>query len=68
MNRLNDILASGRAPGLVLKVPDPTSADVAVPRALKQLEQTQSADSIVREMGWKATRRNLKEIKKTWNL
>ncbi len=66
MNGLAEIIRTGHAPGLALKVPDPTSADEAVPRALKQIEQTKPADQIVREMGWKPTKRNINEVRKTW--
>jgi hypothetical protein len=40
---------------------DPTSADVAVPRAFKQLEQTMPRDRIERDCGFSA-----KELKRVW--
>lgn len=66
MNGLAEILKEGRAPGFNTHAPDPSSADAAVPRALKQLEQAMPADQIVREMGWKPTARNTRAIRKTW--
>lgn len=68
MSRLADMLESGRAPGVAAGSKDPTHAEMAVPRALKQLEQTQGADSIVRGMGWKPTKRNIEAVKKCWNI
>lgn len=68
MGRLNEILESGRAPGFSGAAIDPTCADAAVPRALKEIEQTRDARSMVREMGWKPTNHNISEIKKTWKL
>lgn len=47
-------------PGAVL---DPTSADAAVPRAFKELEQTMSTSEIERRTGYKRG-----QIKKIWNL
>lgn len=35
MNRIAEILESGRAPGFRTGAADPTSADVAVPKAIK---------------------------------
>lgn len=66
MNRLAEILESGRAPGFAGLSQDPTSADMAVPRALRHLEQTKGADAMVREMGFKPTRRNVEAVRKTW--
>ena len=68
MTRIAEILESGKPPGFKGASIDPECADAAVPRALKALEQTQGADSIVREMGWKPTKRNISEIKKTWKI
>jgi len=42
--------------------PDPTSADVAVPRAFRQLEQTVGAAEIARQSGF-----SVKKIKSVWN-
>ena len=62
MGRIAEIIASGKAPGFKGSK-DPTSPDVAIPRALKQLEQTQSAGSIARQAGF-----SVKQLKKTWNI
>lgn len=62
MSRIDDILKSGRAPGLNTRAKDPTSADVAVPRAFRQLEQSgMPMREIERQSGFKA-----KQIKKVW--
>lgn len=42
---------------------DPSTADVAVPRALKQLEETVPADRIERESGFSA-----KTLKRVWGM
>ncbi len=47
-------------PGAVL---DPTSADAAVPRAFKELEQTMPADQIERVTGYSP-----RKIKEVWNM
>lgn len=62
MSRLAEILRSGVAPGFRRGAPDPTSAEVAVPRAFRQLEQTVPAREIERQSGFK-----VKQIKKAWN-
>ena len=41
---------------------DPTCADAAVPRAFKQLEATQSRESIEHKSGF-----SVRDIKRTWN-
>jgi hypothetical protein len=61
MSRLAEILSSGVAPGIRSGAKDPTSAEVAVPRAFRQLEQTMPAREIERQCGFK-----VKAIKKTW--
>lgn len=43
--------------------PDPTSADVAVPRAFKALEQTKSARDIARKTGF-----SINHIKRIWGI
>lgn len=68
MNGIADIIKSGVAPGFSGLHQDPTNADVAIPRALKEVEQTKSADAMVREMGWKPTKRNVNAIKKAWSM
>lgn len=62
MSRLAEILSSGIAPGVRRGARDPQSADVAVPRAFRQLEQTLPAREIERQCGFK-----VKQIKKAWN-
>ena len=42
---------------------DPATADAAVPRALKQLEETMPADQIARQSGF-----STKEMKRIWNI
>lgn len=68
MNKLAEIIESGRPPGYAGIARDPRCADVAVPRALKQMEQSQGADKIVSGMGWKPTRKNVNEIKRSWKI
>lgn len=65
---LTEILESGHAPGYAAGALDPSSADAAIPRALKEVERTKNASDIVREMGWKPTKRNLDAIKKCWSI
>jgi hypothetical protein len=52
-----------RAPWVHRGAKDPTSADVAVPRAFRQLEQQHSASRIARDAGW-----SVDTIKRTWNM
>lgn len=68
MSRLQEMLLLGRAPGVAGLARDPQCADMAIPRALKEIEQTKGADQIVKEMGWKPTKRNLNSIKRAWNM
>ena len=63
MGRIAEIIASGKPPGFKGAKPDPTSPDVAIPRALKELEQTQPAAKIAREAGF-----SVNTLKKTWNI
>lgn len=62
MSRIGEIIASGRAPGVRGFARDPQSADVAVPRAFRELERTNSASKICRDAGYTA-----ETIKKTWD-
>ncbi len=62
-SRIEDIIRSGCAPGMNTKAKDPLSADVAVPKAFKQLEQTQSASKIAKEAGW-----SINTIRRTWGM
>lgn len=68
MNGLAGILKSGVAPGFSGLHQDPTNADVAIPRALKEVEQTKGAAQLVSEMGWKPTKKNINAIKKAWSM
>ena len=62
MSGIDEIIASGRAPGFHQGAKDPTSAEVAVPRAFRQLEQTMPAREIERQSG-----HSLRTIKKAWD-
>ncbi len=62
MNGISDILKSGRAPGFRSGAKDPQSAEVAVPRAFRQLEQTLPSAEIERQSGFTA-----KKIKQAWD-
>jgi hypothetical protein len=44
------------------KQADPTTADAAVPRAFKQLEQTLPREQIEKQSGF-----SVRELKQTWN-
>lgn len=68
MSKLLDILKCGRAPGFHQNSKPSDHAEVAIPRALRQVEQQQGADKLVRGMGWKPTRRNISAIKKCWGM
>jgi len=59
---LGEIIRSGAAPGFRGGAKDPTCAEVAVPRAFKQLEQTLPAREIARQSGF-----SVNHIKKTWD-
>ena len=63
MSKLAEIIKLGIAPGFNTKTTDPTLPQNAVPRAFKELEQTQSASSIARESQF-----SVKQIKKIWNM
>ena len=60
MSRLKEIIQSGRAPGFNLKQADPTNADIAAPRALRQMEEQMGTSKLQRELGMSA--RKLKQI------
>lgn len=62
-SRIGEILESGKAPGFRGVHKDPTSPDVAIPKALKNLEQTQSARDIAKGAGF-----SVSTLKKTWNI
>ncbi len=61
--KLKEIIASGRPPGFKGLAVDPQSPDAAIPRALKQMEQTQSARAIAKGAGW-----SVDTLKRTWKI
>lgn len=61
--RLAEIIASGRPPGVAGQHADPGGPDAAIPRALKELEKTQSAREIARAAGF-----TVETLKKTWKV
>jgi hypothetical protein len=68
MNGIADILKSGRAPGIRTGAPDPTSADVAVPRALKEVfdlpyrhKKNLRREQVEQQIGYNAS-----TLRKTW--
>ena len=61
MGKLAEIIVSGIAPGFKTGVKDPTCAEVAVPRAFKELEQKHSASRISKDAGF-----SVSQIKKAW--
>lgn len=63
MSRIQEIIESGKAPGFRGVHRDPGSPDVAIPKALKKLEQTQSAREIARGAGF-----SVNTLKKTWGI
>jgi hypothetical protein len=63
MSRLEEMLREGKPPGFKGSTKDPTSPDVAIPRALKKLEQTQSAGSIAKGAGF-----SVNTLKRTWGI
>lgn len=63
MNGLEEILSSGRPPGFAGHAQDPQCADLAIPRALKQMEQTNQASKIAKDAGF-----SVNQLKKTWKL
>jgi len=63
MSRLQEILREGKPPGFKGQAVDPQSPDAAIPRALKQMEQTQSAREISKGAGW-----SVNTLKKTWKI
>jgi hypothetical protein len=70
MSGLAEIINSGRAPGFITGAPDPTSADVAVPRAIKEVfdvsyrhkgKQPLRTEQVERAIGY-----NSRVLKNTW--
>jgi len=62
-NGLLEILRTGKPPGFKGLAADPQSPDAAIPRALKQMEQTQSARAIAKGAGW-----SVNQLKETWKV
>ena len=63
MSRLAEILATGRAPGFNLKQVDPSNVDMAMPRALKEMENKLGTSELIRRMDLPA-----KKLKKIWDI
>lgn len=57
------MLRARKPPGVAGQRLDPQSPDAAIPRALRQLEEKQSARAIAREAGW-----SVNQLKQAWNL
>lgn len=54
---------NGRVNSFITGAIDPTSADAAIPRALKEMEATMSHQEICRQAGWSA-----ETLKQTWKI
>jgi hypothetical protein len=63
MSKLAEIIKLGIAPGCNTKAIDPSLPEKAVPRAFKELEQTQGSSKISRDSGF-----SVKAIKRIWNM
>jgi hypothetical protein len=63
MSGLAEILRTGKPPGFNLKTLDPGHPRKAIPRALKQLEQTVPASRISKDAGFSVNR-----LKKVWKI
>lgn len=70
MNGIADIIKSGRAPGIRTGAPDPTHADVAVPKVMREVfdipyrhRRNLRTQDVERQIGFSA-----KTIRKTWKL
>lgn len=63
--KIHEILASGQPPGLCGSMArmDPTHPDVAVPKAFRKLEETQSAREIAKGAGF-----SVNTIRQTWKI
>ena len=68
MNGIAEIIESGRAPGFRTGAPDPTSADVAVPKAIKAVFEPsyRHKHNLRDEQVFKAIGYNEKTIRNTW--
>lgn len=62
---LREICETGIVPGLSgsMAHKDPTCADLAIPRALRDLERTKSAKQIAREAG-----HSINTLRETWKI
>jgi hypothetical protein len=63
MNGLAEILRTGKAPGFNQKTLDPGHPRRAIPRALKELEQHETASRIARAAGF-----GVNKLKKVWKI
>ena len=63
MSGIAGIIASGTPPGYPQGRQNPNCADLAVPRAFKDLEKTKSARDIAKRVGY-----SVDKIKKIWNI
>jgi hypothetical protein len=61
MGKMAEILEAGRAPGVNTKAGDPSDADRAVPRALREMEQQMGTSQLERKLDMKASR-----LRKIW--
>lgn len=70
MNGIAEIIESGKAPGIHTGAPDPTSADVAVPKAIKAVFDISyrhaSKVPIRNEQVFKAIGYDEKTLRRTW--
>jgi len=57
------MLAAQKPPGFAGIRSDPQGPDMAIPRALRELEKTQSAREIARGAGW-----SVNTLKRTWKI
>lgn len=60
---LDQIIRSGKAPGVSTKAADPGSPTASVPRALRQMEEKESARRIAKQAGF-----SVNELKRIWNI
>lgn len=60
---IREILKSGHAPGIKTNALDPGCPKAAVPRALRQLEQTEHHSRIAHSAGYSTNR-----LKKIWKI
>lgn len=60
---LSEILKSGKAPGINTGALDPGCPKAAIPRALRQLEQTEHHSRIAKAAGFSTNR-----LKKIWKI